>query len=195
VGRRSAPVSAGVLLTVAAAPAWAGPVAAAAPAQTAAPASSQAFDAWTFQCGTDAGRRLCRVYTSVTVKADNGERVLATVVSVRETPEPGRMQISARLPLTVWLPTGVKLNTPTGEEIVSLPFVACSPQGCEAGAVLSDAQLGKLRAGAEAASATYQLQTRQQVKLDFSMRGFDAALQAMTAADRAGRTDPPPTRG
>lgn len=138
------------------------------------------FEAWSLQCPPEGVKASCRVASSITVQAASGERQVATVVSVRPVAQAGRMQVSMQLPLTVWLPTGVTLKAADGGDIVTLPFVACSPRSCEAGAVLTAEQMARLKGEADRASAVYQLQTREQVKLDFSMKGFAPAVTAMT---------------
>ncbi|WP_158085589.1 invasion associated locus B family protein [Henriciella aquimarina] len=138
------------------------------------------YDAWISQCSKPGDPHSCRVYSPVTVKADNGENVLTSVISTRLVKGQDTLQVSVQLPNTVWLPTGVTLSGEEGEPLEPLPFVVCGPQSCEAGRVLS-AEERNLVEQEDALTAKYRLQTDQDVQLKFSMQGFNEAWQGVLA--------------
>lgn len=144
--------------------------------------SDRNFDAWNLHCETRTDSkphvRICGLMSTVTLKNDAGASAVALKLMLRSVPgEPGR-QLSVDVPISAWLPDGVRL-THAGKELVRLPFVACRPDSCQAGAVLSREQLAALSAITDQADATYQLQTRKSVTLTFSMRGFGAGAAAL----------------
>ena len=173
-----------------ASPAWAGTSLpsvraaqqSAAPASASSPAvQSQAFEAWTLECLEGQPAATCRVSTSITVQTPTGERAVAAAIGLRPVTGTDRMQISVQVPVGVMLQPGVTLSGPDGAAIARLSFVVCSPQACEAGAVLDAAQLQGLLAAAERATAQYVLAGDQQARLDFSMKGFAPAVAALKA--------------
>lgn len=144
--------------------------------------ASQAFDAWEMRCETMPGMQpvtRCGVLSSITTKSSANDRTVVAVVMVRRVPGSERLQLSIDLPNVVWLPTGVALLDATSRERVRLPFVTCEHTICQAGTILSAAEVDELADAGEALTAVYDLKTRQQVKLRFSMRGFVQALSAL----------------
>lgn len=144
--------------------------------------SDRHFDAWNLHCETRTditpAVRICGLMSTVTLKNEAGASAVALKLMLRSVPgEPGR-QLSADVPISAWLPEGVRLIH-AGKELVRLPFVACRPDSCQAGAVLRQEQLAALGAITDQADASYQLQTRKTVTLTFSMRGFADGAAAL----------------
>ena len=139
--------------------------------------SDRNFEAWNLHCETRTDAkphvRICGLMSTVTLKNDTGASAVALKLMLRTVPGEAGRQLSVDVPISAWLPEGVRLIH-AGKELVRLPFVACRPDSCQAGAVLSPDQLVALGAITDQADATYQLQTRKTVTLTFSMRGFAA---------------------
>lgn len=144
--------------------------------------SDRNFDAWNLHCETRADVtpqvRICGLMTTVTLKNQAGVSAVALKIMLRSVPGERGRQLSVDVPISAWLPDGVRLLH-NGKELVRLPFVACRPDSCQAGAVLSPEQLAALGAVTDQADAVYQLQTRKTVTLTFSMRGFAAGAAAL----------------
>lgn len=150
--------------------------------------TTQTFEAWQMRCETMAGAQpatRCGAVSSITVKSPTGASSVVAVVMARRVPGTDSLQLSMELPNMVWLPPGVVLLDDANRERARLPFVTCEQAACQAGDILSKAGAEELLAAGDALTAVYELKTRQQVKLRFSMKGFSQALSALPpASDR-----------
>jgi len=155
------------------------------PAAQAAPAAVAAtdYEAWSLRCEARpaAAAKTCGLTQTVTVKGPDGKDGVAMVVLLRQVGGSDKLQLSLNLPITVLLPDGVRLLDASDKEVLRLPFIACRPAGCEAGAVITAKQAEALATG-EHAAAVYPLQTGKTVKLGFSLKGFAAGLKALKAS-------------
>lgn len=139
--------------------------------------------AWETQCmpatPPQPGVSVCRVASSITVPIADGQRAVAAVVVVQGAPQAGGVQLSVQLPNSVWLPSGVRVETATGELVAQLPFMVCGAQACEAGVALTQDQWRQVATTSVSLSLRYDLQGGNSAKLDFSMDGFTAATTAV----------------
>lgn len=159
----------------------------AAPARTApdVDARETRYQAWVLRCETlrtaKPPRTLCGLVSTVSVKKEGGQPTIVTRIMLRPTQAGQGYQMAFELPLGVLLQPGAQVADGAGKPIVRLPFVACRPTSCEAGAVLTDEQTARLRAATDKAMVFYDLQNGQTMKLEYSMAGFTAALDALKA--------------
>ncbi len=141
------------------------------------------YGAWETQCmpstPPQAGASTCRVASSITVPVADGQRAVAAVVLVQGAPQAGGVQLVVQLPNSVWLPSGVRLETAAGELVAQLPFMVCGAQACEAGVALTQDQWRQVSGSPVSLSLRYDLQGGNGAKLDFSMDGFTAATTAV----------------
>ena len=156
-------------------------VAAAAPAAgTATDANGPAASAAAAPAAAKPGK-LCGISSTITVKRDNGQQGVAMVLSVGRDPEGKSWRVAAELPISAWLPNGVKLQDGANTVIAPMVFTACRPQLCGAAAVLDAAAMAKLKGVGEKLYALYRTQAGQNVRVAVPMNGFPAALDALTA--------------
>lgn len=146
-------------------------------------ATTQVQD-WSLRCDTRADAKppvkICGLMSTVTVKDQAGKEGVATVIVLRSVPGGDKLQLSMELPLSVLLPDGVKLQDNSDKEVLRLPFMACRPSACEAGAIITADQAAGLTRG-DYASALYMLQTGKAVQLGFSTKGLAEGLRRLTA--------------
>ena len=144
------------------------------------------FGAWETHCmpaaAVSAGVASCRVVSSITVPVAEGQRAVAAVVMVAGAPERGDVRMAVQLPISVWLPTGVRIEGPDGTLVAQFPFLICAPALCEAGGPLTAEQWTRVKASTASLSLRYELQGQQAAKLDFSMDGFVAAATSVGLA-------------
>ena len=177
------------LLALAAATPLPAPAAApvAAPARTApdVDARETRYQAWVLRCETlraaKPPRTLCGLVSTVSVKNEGGQPTIVTRIMLRPAQTGKGYQMAFELPLGVLLPPGAQVADGAGKPVVRLPFVACRPTSCEAGAVLTDEQTAQLRASADKGMVFYELQNGKTMKLEYSMAGFAAALDQLKA--------------
>ncbi len=146
-----------------------------------------AHKAWMMRCETRTDPKpdvtLCGLVSTVTAQIkDENRSTILTKILLRPAPaQQGAYQLSFELPLGVLLPAGALVADAQGKEIARLPFILCRQNGCEAGGVLSAAQLGHWRGTGEKASVVYDLPSGKRVKIDFSMAGMEEAFTQLQA--------------
>ena len=147
--------------------------------------SDRNFKAWNLHCETrtEPAPRLqvCGLISTVTLKNEQGASGVALKLMFRSVPGAAGRQLSVDVPITAWLPEGIRL-VHQGREVMRLPFVACQPNSCEAGAVLTPEQVAALVAASGQMDAVYKVQTQQTVTLTFSMYGFPEGISALEAS-------------
>jgi invasion protein IalB len=155
-----------------------------APASAGAPdvdATETPYQAWILRCETRKAPQpsvtLCGLMSVVKAKDETGRSAILTSIMLRPVPGTKNVQLSFSLPLAVMLQPGAKVSNAQDKEIVHLPFIACRSQGCEAGAVLTQAQLDGFLASSDQNSVSYDLQNRKSLNLAFSMSGFKDAFE------------------
>ena len=145
--------------------------------------TEKAFDAWLLRCETRRSPapavRRCGLLSVVKAETSDGKTTTIASIMLRPVEGTGGYQIAFSLPLNVMLQPGARITNAQESEIVRLPFVACRPEGCEAGSVLTADLLKAFSTGGDRNSVAFDLQNRKSVKLAFSLTGFAAAMRAL----------------
>lgn len=145
---------------------------------------SENFEDWNLYCpakgDTEQSRDECRFFTTLSVPGPDNETSLHTTLSISKA---GKDQygVRIRLPNNLWLPHGVGLLSSEEEELASLDFLVCNNGLCDAGGLIDTPVIEKLREESEKAIIRYRIQSNRLVKVAFSMRGFDEAVNAASA--------------
>ena len=131
---------------------------------------------WVVRClpASESQPRTCRMGQSA-VATDGGQRLLQVVVG-RFGPE-RLLGAVISVPIGVRLPPGIGLRV-DDRKPWSFPFERCSPNGCQVRAVLSEELLQSLKAGL-VGYVTFQDATGQPITINFSLKGFTAALREL----------------
>ena len=148
----------------------AGPATATAPVDA---AQSQArVSGWAARCVTAARAAPpeCTVEQSM-VRISNGQVVMTFIV--RFAPDSRAPLLQVQVPLSVFLPGGLKLRTDTGVGL-DLAYQTCDQRGCFVGNPVSPEFLTALKA-AKRIEATVQSMAREAQVLSMPMDGFAAA--------------------
>lgn len=145
--------------------------------------SETAFDAWILRCETRKApapsEKRCGMMSMVKAQDQTGKTAILTSILLRPVSGTGNYQLSFDLPLGVMLQPGARITDAQDKEIVRLPFIACRATGCEAGTILTPAQMGALLASTDKSAVSYDLQNRKSIKMAFSMAGFKTAYEAL----------------
>lgn len=149
--------------------------------QTVEPQSTSAsYGDWVVSCqrlATEDGKRICEVTQYIRVQS-----LKDPVALVAFGYPPG----STTLALTVMLPTNVTLEQnarafadPFGGTGIELTWRRCIPGGCFASVAIDAEAFKKWRSSSEAGRFEYRDATGQELSLPFSMKGYNAALDAL----------------
>ncbi len=107
------------------------------------------------------------------VTTDNGQQVLQVVI--------GRFGTERFLGAVILVPIGVRLPPGIGLQVDdrkprNFPFERCSPARCQAHVMLEEDLLKSLKAGLTG-TVTFQDGAGRAMTVDFSLKGFTAALK------------------
>ena len=157
-------------------------------AGAAAPASAQSeapqnkttedrrIEDWVLRClpATESQPRTCRMVQSA-VAIEGGQRLLQVAVG-RFGPE-RLLGAVISVPIGVRLPPGIGLRV-DDRKPWNFPFERCSPSSCQVRALLQEELLKSLKAG-RVGRITFQDAAGQPITVDFSLKGFTAALREL----------------
>jgi len=138
------------------------------------PMEEQQVEDWTVRCAKDAPQKRCEMVQMVR-EGDNGRELLLVAMGY----PPGETQLLAWLvlPLGVLLPPGLGLKVDEAEP-ARLPFQFCEPNGCLAPWALTEAEIGKLKAGQKLVVIVHD-RNGKRFGLPVSLKGFTAALSKL----------------
>jgi invasion protein IalB len=128
---------------------------------------------WVLRClpAAESQPRTCRMVQSA-VASEGGQRLLRVVVG-RFGPE-RLLGAIISVPIGVRLPPGIGLRV-DDRKPWRFPFERCSPSSCQVRALLHEELLQSLKAGL-VGHVTFQDAAGQPITVDFSLKGFTAAL-------------------
>lgn len=139
--------------------------------------AQQAFEDWNLVCppaATEGDKPDCHLSQQKADPQSSSTLLLASIVLKGPKPSPFLILAS---PLGINLPAGLTLKVDRRTP-VKLVFNTCTHQGCFAGLGLSKSMLRQFRRGLNA-QVTYQDAARRPVKVDLSLRGVTAGLEAL----------------
>lgn len=175
-----------VAAALAAAPASAQPAAGAKPAGPP-PVTTKTFDDWLVRCPTAPQPMPCDA-VQLLLEPKSKQRVLSVSVAYDQTKATQVVRII--LPLGVWLPNGVTVHA-GATKIDKVVVRRCEPFGCVVEGLL-DAKLREaMRKGGDAKIVIYD-QNQKPLDLKFSLKGFAAAEDHMTAETKKVKLPPAP---
>ena len=162
--------------------------AAAAPSETGEPKVGQTYARsthgdWTLRCmKTAEGKDPCELYQLL--KDAQGASVAETSV----LPMTGNVQavVTFVAPLETDLQAGLGLQIDTGKE-ARYPFMLCAPVGCISRIGLTEAEVAPLKKGNAATVSVlpFGAPKEQMVRLNLSLKGFTAGMDALVEANKA----------
>jgi len=132
------------------------------------------YDDWTLRCDMTSALKKCDLVQTTQAQ---GQPVSLIAVGRPSKTEP--LRIVFQVPINVWLPSGVRLATDKGSDLVSATFKRCLDGGCLADAELKDDVVKKLRSETENGKLLYIDAAQKEMALPVSFRGFAVALDAL----------------
>jgi invasion protein IalB len=166
-------VVAGSLLAM---PAFAQPATEAKPAAPPPGVSTTTFDDWLVRCPTEPKPQPCDA-VQLLLEPKSKQRVLSVSVAYDQVKALPVVRIV--LPLGVWLPNGVTVQA-GAVKIDKVVVRRCEPFGCVVEGFLDAKLRDAMRRGGDAKIVVYD-QNKKPLDLKFSLKGFAAAEDHMTA--------------
>jgi invasion protein IalB len=154
-----------------------------------APVSTKVFDDWLVRCPTAPQPMPCDA-VQLLVEPKSKQRVLSISVAYEATKAQHVVRIV--LPLGVWLPNGATIEA-AGTKIDKVVVRRCEAFGCVVEGLLDPKLRTAMRKGGDAKIVVYD-QAQKPLDLKFSLKGFAAAEDHMTAeTKKASAAAPAPT--
>jgi invasion protein IalB len=132
------------------------------------------YDDWTVRCDMTSALKKCDLVQTTQAQ---GQAVSLIAVGRPSKTEP--LRVIFQVPINVWLPSGVRLATDKGSDLVSATFKRCLDGGCLADAELKDDVVKKLRSETENGKLLYIDAAQKEMALPVSFRGFAVAFDAL----------------
>jgi len=149
-------------------------------AAAAAPEDGQKFDDWTIRCNDNpqnAATGGCVMFQAVVNKETN-RAIMQVAIGYLAQEQVKTPAAVITLPLGVRLPPGVIMQVDE-KDSTNFPFERCLPEGCMVQFRLTADQIAVFKGGT-AGKFTFQHASGQPVAIPFSLKGFTAALTALT---------------
>jgi invasion protein IalB len=159
-----------------------------APATPQAPASavpqgpqqtSSTYEDWIVRCQTQPGpplQKACEMVQFTQVKGQDG---VLTQIAIGRPVKAQPIHIAIQVPISVWLPTGVKLVSGENDEGILATFKWCVPQACFGLTDITADVVRKWRDAGEGGKMLFKDSNQRDVALPVSWKGFGAAYDAL----------------
>ena len=151
-------------------------------AQPAAPTPQQTtatYDDWIVRCETLPGpppQKTCEMVQFTQVKGQPG---VLTQIAIGRPVKGQPIKLVIQVPISVWLPAGVKLVPGAKDAGVTATFKRCVPTACFADVGVRDDTIRKFRSTTEAGKLQFKDANQKDVALPVSFKGFGPAYDAL----------------
>ncbi|TDP43856.1 invasion associated locus B family protein [Zavarzinia compransoris] len=146
-------------------------------------AETSTFGTWTMRCIAPAREDLppCDILQTVTNR-DNGQTIMQA--SFAYSPPQDKYAVQLVLPLGFLIPAGVLVRVEGGKDITDWPVTRCEAVGCLVERLLTAADFQEFRSHDKGMVVVLDPQGKP-LALPLEFKGFAAALDAMTARNKA----------
>jgi invasion protein IalB len=163
----------------------AGPAAA---QQTAPPASpptpspqqtSATYDDWIVRCESRPGPPVQKACEMVQFTQLKGQAGVLTQIGIGKPVKGQPVRVAIQVPTSVWLPTGVRLQTSDKDEGILAAFKSCVATACFGLSDVKDDVIRKWRAASEPGKLVFKDANQRDIALPVSFKGFVTAYDAL----------------
>ena len=150
-------------------------------AQPAAPQQTTAtYDDWIVRCEAQPGpppQKTCEMVQFTQVKGQPG---VLTQIAIGRPVKGQPIKLVIQVPISVWLPTGVRLHSNGKDFGISATFKRCMPTACFAELDVKDDTIRKFRSTTEAGKLEFKDANQKDIALPVSFKGFGVAYDALS---------------
>jgi len=158
----------------------AGAVAAQPAAQAPPPQQTSAtYEDWIVRCEIKPGpprQKSCEMVQFTQVKGQPG---VLTQIAIGQAAKGQPTPLVIQVPISVWLPAGVKLTAGGKDEGLQMTFKICVPSACIANMEIRDDVIRKLRAATDQGKLQFKDANQRDIALPVSYKGFNPAYEAL----------------
>jgi len=143
------------------------------------PAQGQQFGDWVARCTVPQGAQTqsCALLQNIQQKTPDGKRRSLLAITVGYQGPNKVPTIILRVPLGIYLPTGLTLEFP-GAKPVRIVLEICAPNGCVGAAALTAEMLDAMKKG-DRGKVALQDNRRRTINIPISLKGFTAGFASL----------------
>lgn len=142
--------------------------------------TSATYEDWIVRCEIKPGpprKKSCEMVQFTQVKGQSG---VLTQIAIGQPAKGQPIPMVIQVPISVWLPTGVRLTAGGKDEGLQVAFKVCVPNACIANLEVKDDIVRKLRTATEQGKLSFKDANQRDVALPVSFKGFNAAYEALS---------------
>jgi invasion protein IalB len=151
-----------------------------APAHPAPQQTTATYEDWIVRCETRQGpppRKSCEMVQFTQVKGQPG---VLTQIAIGQPVKGQPIKLVIQVPISVWLPTGVKLLANSKDPAITANYRWCVPTACMAFAEIKDDTIRKFKAAAAPGKLEFKDVKQKDIALPVSFKGFSSAFDALS---------------
>jgi invasion protein IalB len=151
-----------------------------APAQPAPQQTTATYEDWIVRCETRQGppsHKNCEMVQFTQVKGQSG---VLTQIAIGQPVKGQAIKLVIQVPISVWLPTGVKLLNGGKDTAIVANYRWCIPTACMAFVEIKDDTIRKFKAATAPGKLEFKDANQKDIALPVSFRGFSAAYDALS---------------
>jgi invasion protein IalB len=155
------------------------PPAPAAPQATPPQQTSATYDDWIVRCETRPGppvQKACEMVQFTQLKGQGG---VLTQIAIGQPVKGQPIRVAIQVPISMWLPTGVKLAMTDKDQGILAEFKWCVPTACFGIIEVKDDVIKKWRATSEPGKLMFKDGNQRDIALPVSWKGFGTAYDAL----------------
>lgn len=156
------------------------PPAAPATGQEAPPQQTSAtYEDWIVRCETRPGPPVQKACEMVQFTQLKGQQGVLTQIAIGQPVKGQPIRVAMQVPISMWLPTGVKLVMNDKDEGTLAEFKWCVPTACFGIVEIKDDVLNKWRSASEPGKLLFKDGNQRDIALPVSFKGFATAYDAL----------------
>lgn len=142
--------------------------------------TTASYDDWTLRCETREGTPAQKSCEIVQIVQMQGQAVPLAQIAIGRAAMGDPLKIVFQVPISVWLPDGVRLVYDSKEPPLAGIFKRCVPAACFSDIDLKDDIVKKLRSRTEQGRLEFKDGAQRDVAIPVSFKGFGQAFDAMS---------------
>lgn len=139
-------------------------------------ATTATYGNWLLRCNVRTSARICEVVQTIYVQ---GQKTPFARIAIGREKKSDPLRLVVQVPVNVFLSSPLQIIFKKNAPSIKLNFERCIPAGCFAAMQSAEEVVRRLRAQSNPVRISYKNGSQREVGFQISLRGFDAALDAL----------------
>jgi len=135
------------------------------------------YEDWVVRCEMHVAIKVCEMTQSAQMK---GQTQPVSQIVIGRQSKNGAIKITFRVPISVWLASGVTLTADDGHGLIAANFSRCIPAGCIAETDIDETVITEMRALKKNGALRFKDANQRDVAVPVSFKGFGDAYDALS---------------